>query len=169
MQDRGLSTKGNKRALIIRLQADINSSISAPVPLAVDSPVEKSVTPSLIVCPLSVLSAWIDQIDAHIKKDIVNVVVYHGAGRTKNEEEIMSCDIVLTTYDVLVSEYFPQNEGSTSLNKKRKSQGLLQSISWHRVILDEAHLIRNVKTARFKGCAELISVNKWCLTGIIIS
>ena len=36
---------------------------------------------------------------------------------------------------------------------------------WERVILDEAHSIKNRTTSYFKSCAALSARHRWCLTG----
>jgi SNF2 family DNA or RNA helicase len=42
---------------------------------------------------------------------------------------------------------------------------LLQKVRWHRIILDEAHHIRNKDTKSFKGIIQVQSDVKWFLTG----
>jgi len=42
---------------------------------------------------------------------------------------------------------------------------LLHSVSWFRVVLDEAHLIKDRSTSTAKAVFNLVSLNKWCLTG----
>lgn len=53
--------------------------------------------------------------------------------------------------------------------KNRKKSGVsrspLHEISWFRVILDEAHLIKDRSTSTAKAIFNLVSLNKWCLTG----
>jgi Superfamily II DNA/RNA helicases, SNF2 family len=41
----------------------------------------------------------------------------------------------------------------------------LFGIKWWRVVLDEAHTIKNVKTKGAIACCELQSKYRWCLTG----
>jgi hypothetical protein len=50
--------------------------------------------------------------------------------------------------------------------KGKKSRISLFSFDWERVVLDEAHNIRNSATKAFKAVLELKSKNKWCLTGV---
>ena len=38
-------------------------------------------------------------------------------------------------------------------------------VVWKRVILDEAHTIRNRNTRAFKALDEVIADYRWCLTG----
>lgn len=38
-------------------------------------------------------------------------------------------------------------------------------MSWFRIILDEAHLIKDRSTSTAKAVFNLVSLNKWCLTG----
>jgi DNA repair protein RAD16 len=38
-------------------------------------------------------------------------------------------------------------------------------VSWFRIILDEAHLIKDRSTSTAKAVFNLVSLNKWCLTG----
>jgi DNA repair protein RAD16 len=42
---------------------------------------------------------------------------------------------------------------------------LLHELSWFRVILDEAHLIKDRSTSTARAAFNLVSLNKWCLTG----
>jgi transcription termination factor 2 len=44
-------------------------------------------------------------------------------------------------------------------------QGMLFSVKWDRVILDEAHQVRNPKTKMAKGVCNLHSNFRWALTG----
>jgi DNA repair protein RAD16 len=54
----------------------------------------------------------------------------------------------------------------TALQSKTKKQdSILHSISWFRVILDEAHLIKDRSTSTAHAAFALVSLNKWCLTG----
>ncbi|EMP38013.1 Helicase-like transcription factor [Chelonia mydas] len=61
---------------------------------------------TLIICPLSVLSNWIDQFEQHIRPDVrLNIYVYYGPDRSKDPAFISKQDIVLTTYNILASDY----------------------------------------------------------------
>ncbi len=113
---------------------------------------------TLIVCPASVLSNWQEQILSHIVPDTVTVGMYHGNERTY---EALDCDFVITSYGVLTSEY---REHERHKNKKRKIVKFFDK-EWHRVVMDEAHNLRNPKTQQFKAAMGLAATHRWCLTG----
>lgn len=51
-------------------------------------------------------------------------------------------------------------------NKNRAPKvSVLHNISWFRIILDEAHLIKDRSTSTAHASFALVSLNKWCLTG----
>ena len=50
-------------------------------------------------------------------------------------------------------------------NKKKKVISTLHSVSWFRIICDEAHMIKDRSTSTAKAVFNLISLHKWCLTG----
>ncbi len=52
--------------------------------------------------------------------------------------------------------------------KKPLVESMLHKISWFRVILDEAHVIKDRSTSTAKAVFNLISLFKWCLTGNFI-
>jgi SNF2 family DNA or RNA helicase len=56
----------------------------------------------------------------------MTVAVYHGADRDRLASTLESKDLVLTTYETLVSD--------------SRASGALYSIKWHRIILDEGQL-----------------------------
>jgi len=118
---------------------------------------------------MSVLDAWQMQVDTHIKSGLLKVIMYHGPNRARNPDDLTACDIVLTTYDVLASEFMAReanpNPKAKANPKKRKAESVLESIHWHRVVLDEAHIIRNMSTVRYKACAQLEATYRWCVTG----
>jgi hypothetical protein len=52
-------------------------------------------------------------------------------------------------------------KSAANINKS----SLLHSVSWFRIILDEAHLIKDRATSTAKAVFNLTSLYKWCLTG----
>ncbi|KAJ8117670.1 hypothetical protein ONZ43_g4158 [Nemania bipapillata] len=112
---------------------------------------------TLVVAPLALIRQW----EAELKEKIddshrLKVLVHHGPQRTKRFEDLRRYDVVITTYQILVSEH---NHCSESV--KAGCFGL----HWYRVILDEAHTIKNRNAKATKACYELRSVYRWCLSG----
>ncbi|XP_060053525.1 helicase-like transcription factor isoform X2 [Erinaceus europaeus] len=109
---------------------------------------------TLIICPLSVLSNWIDQFGQHIKADVhLNFYVYYGPDRIRDPTLLSKQDIVLTTYNILTHDY------------GTKGDSPLHSIRWLRVILDEGHAIRNPNAQQTKAVLDLEAEKRWVLTG----
>ncbi|KAG5252665.1 SWI/SNF-related matrix-associated actin-dependent regulator of chromatin subfamily [Salix suchowensis] len=105
---------------------------------------------TLVVCPSAVCSTWENQLQEHTQKGSLKLYKYSGDSRTKDAEELMKYDIVLTTYSTLVAG------GCEPLMK----------IEWWRVILDEAHVI--TKKENEMQSQELIKVTarrRWAVTG----
>jgi hypothetical protein len=56
--------------------------------------------------------------------------------------------------------------GDTPVKGKRKhNEGGVKEVAWHRVVLDEAHTIRNRTTKLFKAAMALKAAHKWAVTG----
>ncbi|XP_068262161.1 helicase-like transcription factor isoform X2 [Nyctibius grandis] len=109
---------------------------------------------TLIVCPLSVLSNWIDQFEQHIHQDFhVNIYVYYGSNRSKDPSVLSEQDIVLTTYNILATDYGIR--GDSPLHK----------VKWLRIVLDEGHTIRNPNAQQTKAALNLKGHRRWVLTG----
>ena len=68
-----------------------------------------------------------------------------------------------------IAKNLAQNGWKRKIKNNDNNQNILLSqlhrIKWHRVILDEAHLISNSKTKRYKACYQLRSKYRWCITG----
>ncbi|XP_075717560.1 helicase-like transcription factor isoform X2 [Rhinoderma darwinii] len=108
--------------------------------------------PTLIICPLSVISNWIDQFEQHVKTEVdLNIYVYYGPERSKNPNTLSQQDVVLTSYSTVTHDY-----GNNSP---------LHKIKWLRVVLDEGHTIRNPNAQQTKAVHSLEAVRRWVLTG----
>jgi DNA repair protein RAD5 len=104
---------------------------------------------------MSLLAQW-KQEAINVLGKKCNIQVYYGGSRdiviSKNVES-SQFDLVLTTYGVVQSEY--AGEGTQNSIFERE---------WYRVILDEAHLIKNQRSKTAQGCFALKSVIKWVRT-----
>ncbi|KAK3363960.1 SNF2 family N-terminal domain-containing protein [Lasiosphaeria hispida] len=127
--------------------ADSRRDITAPV--SDENP--RSRATLVVATSKQVLDVWENEIEKHVKHETLNVCVFHGKTRPDSAKDVVDYDIVITTYATLVMD--------------KKKNGLLQHIHWYRIILDEAHWIRNPSSAQFKSCLSLISARRWCLTG----
>lgn len=138
------------------LCGELQASIERTAPLA---QTESSYC-SLVILPTSLLQTWQDQIREHLKPDSLRWHVYHGSRRQILRESISSYHVILTTYDVVASEY---------RNLLRQSvldaSTPIFSLTWTRVILDEAHCIRNLSTLRAKAVCAIKAKSRWTVTG----
>ncbi|XP_058209462.1 putative SWI/SNF-related matrix-associated actin-dependent regulator of chromatin subfamily A member 3-like 1 [Rhododendron vialii] len=156
----GLVVSGSRKAK--RGRESKNYSKSRKKRKTVDTHLEKMLergTPTgssvskttLIVCPPSVFSTWVTQLGEHTRPGRLKVYMYYGE-RTSDEEELQKYDIVLTTYSTLASE---ENWPDSPMKK----------IEWWRIILDEAHVIKNVNAQQSRAVTSLNAKRRWVVTG----
>ncbi|KAI3444302.1 hypothetical protein Pfo_000967 [Paulownia fortunei] len=103
---------------------------------------------TLIVFPRSIYSSWVTQLEEHTTPGGFNVFIYYG--EKTNTEELQKYDIVLTTYRILASEY--------------NGPSPIQETEWRRVILDEAHVIKNEKNNQSRVATNLKAKRRWAVT-----
>ncbi|KAJ3297138.1 hypothetical protein HK104_000794 [Borealophlyctis nickersoniae] len=119
---------------------------------------------------------WETEINSKAKPGCFKVLVYHGPKRTKKPEDLCRYDVVITSYNVVSSEYPKEKKakkggadgGEDDSAKKPKVpavKGPLFKVKWFRVVLDEAQYIKNKATRSAQGCYALSAKKRWCLTG----
>jgi len=125
---------------------------------------------TMIVCPVSVLSNWTDQVGSFVAPGVLSVELYHGANRHAILPKVRAgnVDILLVSYNTLAADYDASGRGAppkkAPKNKKAKMESIFD-IDFHRIVLDEAHMIRNSKTRSFKAVSLVKADRKLALTG----
>ena len=113
---------------------------------------------TLLICPLSTVTNWEEQIKQHIKPGTLSYHIYHGPNRIKDVSQLASFDLVVTTYGSVSSEL-------NARAKKKRGIYPLEEIGWFRIVLDEAHMIREQNTLAFKSICRLQASRRWAVTG----
>lgn len=115
---------------------------------------------TLVVAPLALIRQWESEIKTKVEKShALRVLVHHGPSRTKFAAELKKYDVVITTYQILASEF----AGSSDHPDGAKVG--CYGVHWYRVILDEAHSIKNRNAKSTQATYGLRSWYRWCLTG----
>ncbi|KAG9022469.1 hypothetical protein FRB95_014735 [Tulasnella sp. JGI-2019a] len=123
--------------------------------------------------------------------------VHHGPSRTKNAAEFANFDVIITTYNLILSEFnnFEASVGAKAKDESKanesdpgsedsefaaamkkvagkkkakappKKHTALFDTKFLRIVLDEAHNIKNRLGKTSKACCELKGRFRWCLTG----
>lgn len=120
--------------------------------------------PNLIVAPTVALVQWNNEIEKHTNKAL-KVISFHGAKREVDKSALDDADVILTTYNVLESVYRKQQHGFKRVGGLVKEKSILHAINFHRVILDEAHNIKDRTCATAKATFALNSTYRLCLSG----
>lgn len=124
-----------------------------------------SIKSTLVVAPLSLIEQWAGEIKS---KTQLTVYVHHGPSRFKNARRFGTYDIVLTTYNILVQEHnpalSPRLPDELDQNEIHDERGVF-GVRWWRIVLDEAHTIKNRAAKMSIAACALRGVNRWCLTG----
>ncbi|PYH49239.1 uncharacterized protein BP01DRAFT_287647 [Aspergillus saccharolyticus JOP 1030-1] len=112
---------------------------------------------TLLVAPLSAVNNWVAQIKEHLRDDAISYYVFHGSARTNDVEELSKYDLVITTYSIILSE----------LSGRGAKRGVspLTKMNMFRIVLDEAHTIREQSAAQTQAIFKLNSQRRWSVTG----
>jgi SNF2 family DNA or RNA helicase len=101
---------------------------------------------TLIVVPKTIVTQWSKELREFAPG--LSVLVYDGPKRTKEKNDLLTHDVVVCPYSVTHSK-----------------TSILGLVNWDRIILDEAHEIRNRQTRTFKSVNGLNSTIRWLVTG----
>ncbi|RYC54768.1 hypothetical protein CHU98_g11440 [Xylaria longipes] len=118
---------------------------------------------TLIVVPTSLLRQWEREIDDKVKPGykLKTVIFYSAKKKSMTVAKLLSYDIVITTYGTLASEWKQVYD-----HRKVNAAVLLASHAiFHRVILDEAHNIKNRNSQASKAVDRLRATYRLCMTG----
>lgn len=124
-------------------------------------------TPSLVLIPPVALMQWQQEIGEYTDGTL-KTFVFHGTNlKSKNitVKELKEYDVILMSYNSLESMYRHQEKGFKRKGKIHHEKSVIHQIQFHRVILDEAHNIKQRTTGVAKACFALKADHKWCLSG----
>ncbi|KKZ68258.1 hypothetical protein EMCG_06081 [[Emmonsia] crescens] len=111
---------------------------------------------TLVVAPLALIKQWESEIETKVETSHrLRTCIYHGTQRTKHADNLSQFDVVITTYGTLSSEHAAS---------EKKPTGCFAN-HWYRIILDEAHTIKNRNAKATQAACALKSEYRWCLTG----
>ncbi|KAH7138828.1 SNF2 family N-terminal domain-containing protein, partial [Dendryphion nanum] len=123
---------------------------------------------TLVVAPMSLLAQWASESEKASKEGTLKVLVYYGAEKSVNLQKLCCAanganapNVIITSYGTILSEF----NQVAAMDGNRGSHGGLFSLDYFRIILDEAHFIKNRQSKTAKACYELNATHRWALTG----
>ncbi|KAJ3384252.1 DNA repair protein rad16 [Entophlyctis sp. JEL0112] len=126
---------------------------------------DKTVRPNLILTPTVAIMQWLAELRERVTPDFFKICIFHGTNRETSKEALESYDVVLSTYSIIESLFRKQQTGFKRKGSVVKEKSVLHSISWGRVILDEAHSIKDRSCSTARAVFNLNGRYKWSVTG----
>ncbi len=108
----------------------------------------RKVNPTLVVCPMSVVTNWYKEVKRFAPS--LKVLIHHGQDRLSDsfEKKVKGHDLVITTYSLV-----------------HRDEPFIKSVEWERVILDEAQNIKNPAAKQTQAVKKIAAKRKIALTG----
>ncbi|OIW26473.1 hypothetical protein CONLIGDRAFT_620305 [Coniochaeta ligniaria NRRL 30616] len=132
---------------------DLSSSHSPEV--IVESP-DSTLPQTLIIVPPPLLETWEEQLSDHVVLGCLNWRRHHGTVRLNGQSDLHGVNIVLTTYHTVAADW---------KNHASRGTSVLFTSRWRRLVLDEAHVIRNSNSQMAKALCALNAMCRWAVTG----
>lgn len=122
---------------------------------------------TLVIAPMSLLAQWESEANAASKPGTLKSYVYYGSEKRTNLQTLLrsksSPDVIITSYGVVLSEYVQATRREA--RKEDPDRGGLFNVHFYRIILDEAHHIKNRVSKTARACYELLADHRWVLSG----
>ncbi|KAE8349261.1 SNF2 family N-terminal domain-containing protein [Aspergillus coremiiformis] len=123
--------------------------------------------PSLVVVPPVALMQWQSEIKEYTNGKL-KVLVYHNTNskvKSLSRKDLQGYDVIMISYSGLESMHRKEWKGWNRNDGIVKEDSIIHSIQYHRLILDEAHSIKQRTTSVARACFALRANYKWCLSG----
>ncbi|NXY37147.1 TTF2 factor, partial [Pomatorhinus ruficollis] len=126
---------------------------------------------TLVICPASLIHQWKKEIERRVAFGKLRVYLYHGPNRDRHAEVLSGYDVVVTTYSLLSNEVpTRKEEGEVPAQDHDVGSGSspcspLLRVAWARIILDEAHNIKNPRVQTSIAVCKLRASARWAVTG----
>ncbi|KAK8079650.1 SNF2 superfamily protein [Apiospora hydei] len=130
---------------------------------------------TLIVAPSSVISQWISEIEKHLHTGTHFTYTQFKKKKGENQDNLSNNAIILVSYQELLGSYLPkavQGEiESLECTPERRQElldehlGVFFKMDFWRVVLDEAHAIKNHLSQTSIVCRKVKAKHRWALTG----
>eukprot|EP00178_Gracilaria_changii_P024636 TRINITY_DN743_c0_g3_i1.p1 TRINITY_DN743_c0_g3~~TRINITY_DN743_c0_g3_i1.p1 ORF type:complete len:1880 (+),score=256.54 TRINITY_DN743_c0_g3_i1:2357-7996(+) len=108
--------------------------------------------PALVVCPSTIVAHWVQEAERFFGHVLHDVIHYAGLpkarARIRSRVEFRESALVVTSYDILGNDL-----------------RCFENVRWNYVVLDEGHVIKNVKTKAARAVRSLSSNHRLILTG----
>lgn len=140
----------------------LGKTIEALALIVAHRPPQSGPKTTLIVAPLALLKQWNREIADKIKPaHRLTTFIYHGREKkTKKADRLYSYDVVITTYETIASEYKKVDRDGI-----RRSPLFTNPKGFWRIVLDEAHKIKNRLAWCSRAVSELRAESRLCMTG----
>ncbi|KAH6869114.1 SNF2 family N-terminal domain-containing protein [Thelonectria olida] len=119
-----------------------------------DESTSHRVETTLVVVPPSLLDNWQNELSSHLSNEAFAWHSRHGQSKILKVDELEGIDILLTTYSTVANEW-----------RTKRTESVIFLHRWHRVILDEAHCIKNRSGVTTKAVSHIQSSRRWAVTG----
>ncbi|KAJ2356177.1 hypothetical protein GGF43_002239 [Coemansia sp. RSA 2618] len=131
---------------------------------------------TLVVAPVATLNHWKNEAETRFKPGTLSVLVYYGSNRERFDDVLGDYDLVITSIGNVASGWeadstprvFDLSEHDRELRDNSSlaaSSCALFRVRWRRIIVDEAHELRNRKSKKSMACCDLVAQYRWCLSG----
>jgi DNA repair protein RAD5 len=155
-----------------RTEVSSDSALATPKSLPrlqkASAVVEPAPYTTLVIAPMSLLAQWHGEAEKASREGTLKAMVYYGSEKAVNLQKLCCAsnganapNVIITSYGTVLSEY----NQVVAQDGNRGSHGGIFSLEYFRIILDEAHYIKNRQSKTAKACYELSAKHRWALTG----
>ncbi|KAJ1979172.1 DNA helicase rad5 [Dimargaris verticillata] len=164
---------------------------TGPPPLKCETPSSlPQANATLIVCPMSLLAQWREEVSEGSQPGSLSVSIYYGEKRSlpdltnptmffldsAESQPSPRHQVIITSYGTLLADYlqyraYASAPASTAPRAERQDTlpyPLFQH-AFYRIVLDEAHVIKSRQSKTFKACSAVEAPRRWAVTGTPIT
>ncbi|KAK2594757.1 hypothetical protein QQS21_007504 [Conoideocrella luteorostrata] len=120
---------------------------------------------TLIIVPNAMVAKqWMTEADKHLNGNFVETTLLYSTEGAVHEKLRRSWIVIAT-----IGEVRKQFKTLSTGAKRDQNKGLLFQLDWYRIILDEAHAIKNTNSLNKIACCALTGKHRWALSGTPLS